>query len=59
MRKACIYDDDDGIDVHEVEIDDTTMLPKSVIPVDSYRLVVELGHIIKQLKMDVKSVDFL
>ena len=58
-EKACIYDDDDGIDVHEVEIDDTTMLPKSVIPVDSYRLVVELGNIIKQLKMDVKSVDFL
>ena len=31
---------DDGIDVHEEEIDDTTMLPKSVIPIDSYRHII-------------------
>ena len=48
-EKASIYDDN-GIDVHEEEIGDTTMLPKSAVPIDSYKLVVELGHIIKQLK---------
>ena len=41
---------DDCFDVHEEEVDETPMLPRTVIPIDSYRLVVELGHIIKQLK---------
>ena len=38
----------EGIDVYEEEINYS--LPKSVIPIDKYRLVVELGHIIKQLR---------
>ena len=39
---------DENIDVCEEEVGATT-LPKSVIPIDKYRLVVELGHIVKQL----------
>ena len=38
----------EGLDVPEEEIGSTN-LPKNVIPLDKYRLVVELGHIINQL----------
>ena len=40
---------DENIDVHEEEVG-SMILPKSVVPIDKYRLVVELGHIVKQLK---------
>ena len=40
---------DEGIDAHEEEIGSKS-LPKNVIPIDRHRLVVELGHIINQLK---------
>ena len=39
----------EGLDVHEEKID--YGLPKGVIPIDKYRLVVELGHVVKQLKV--------
>ena len=38
----------EGLDVYEEEID--YGLPKGVIPIDKYKLVVELGHVVKQLK---------
>ena len=34
------------VDVHEEEVDSVS-LPKTVVPVDTYRLVVELGYIVK------------
>ena len=41
---------DHVFDVHEEEVSSST-LPTNIIPIDKYRLVVELGHIVKQLKM--------
>ena len=41
---------DMSLDIHEEEVNLSSPLPKSAIPIDSYRLVIELGHIIKQLK---------
>ena len=41
---------DMSLDIHEEEVNLSPPLPKSAIPIDSYRLVIELGHIIKQLK---------
>ena len=38
----------EGIDVHEEVIE--CKLPKGIVPVDKYRFIVELSHIIKQLK---------
>ena len=62
-EKACIYDDDDdddGIDVHEVEIDDTTMLPKKCYSSWLIQTCCRTGtHHKTTKKMDVKSVDFL
>ena len=40
---------EEGIDVHEEQVG-LSNLPKNVIAVDKYRLVIELGHMIDQLK---------
>ena len=47
MGEQDIYDV--GLDVHEEKVD-AASVPKTVIPVDTYHLVVELGHIVNQLK---------
>ena len=41
---------DMSLDIHEEEVNLSSQLPKSAIPIDSCRLVIELGDIIKQLK---------
>ena len=43
------------VDVHEEEADSAS-LPKTVVPVDTYRLVVKLGHIVKQLQQGCKKM---
>ena len=39
----------------QVEESQTPLLPKSLIPIDKYRLVIELGHIVEQLKVGCKQ----
>ena len=45
----------EGLDVQEEEVSQTPDLPKSTIPVDKYRLVIELGHVIEKLKAGCKQ----
>ena len=39
-----------GVEIYEEEISTTKALPKTAVPTDKYRLVVELSHKMNQLK---------
>ena len=45
----------EGFDVQEVVESQTPLLPKNVIAIDKYRLVIELGHIVEQLRAGCKQ----
>ena len=47
-----------GVEIYEEETSTTKALPKSAVSIDKYRLVVQLSHIVNQLKTGLLSAIF-